>query len=92
MPLALIEKKWRTILEKEGWKNIEAGKDPAGLQYPPHTHDTATTHVVLDGEMELIVMGIPRTLRSGDRFDAPAGTLHEARIGEEGCTYLVAEK
>lgn len=86
------EKFWREKLAQEGFTNLEVAKDPAGLEYPPHTHDTYVEHVILEGEMTLTISGETRVLKVGDRSGAPAGAVHSAKIGPEGCTYLIGEK
>ena len=30
--------------------------------------------------------------KAGDRFDVPANVVHRARIGPQGCVYMVGEK
>ncbi len=86
------EKIWREKLTAEGFKTIDVGTDPAGLEYPPHKHDTYVEHVVLTGEMTLTIEGETRILKAGDRWGAPAGAVHSAKIGPSGCTYLIGEK
>jgi quercetin dioxygenase-like cupin family protein len=48
-------------------------------EVPEHSH-SAQWGTVLDGEMELVVEGEPRTLRRGDSYHLPAGVRHSARI------------
>jgi len=48
--------------------------------------------VILSGEMTLMLDGQPKTYRSGDRCDVPAGARHSARMGPRGCRYLIGER
>ena len=59
---------------------------------PDHTHATETAHIILDGELTLIMAGRSTTYRTGERCDVPAGAIHAARMGPAGCRYLIGEK
>jgi quercetin dioxygenase-like cupin family protein len=43
------------------------------------------------GEMELTMSGVTYHLKPGDRCDVPANTVHSAKMGPHGCTYLIGE-
>jgi len=86
------EQQWREKLAQEGFTSIEVGTDSAGMEYPLHKHDTYVEHVILAGEMRLTIEGETCDLKPGDRWGAPAGAMHSAKIGPEGCTYLIGEK
>lgn len=66
--------------------------DKPNMRYADHTHHAISAHIILKGEMELIVEGKKHILREGDRFDVPANAVHSACMGPEGCSYLVGEK
>lgn len=76
-------------LRADGFTDIRTQRDSPGIHYPPHTHPIVTAHVILEGSMELMLGEQRDVLKSGDRFDVPANTVHEARIGPEGCTYVI---
>jgi mannose-6-phosphate isomerase-like protein (cupin superfamily) len=86
------EKKLTEQLRREGFGHTYSWEDRANAFYPNHTHDTETAHVILSGEMTLTMNGESRTYRAGDRCDVPAGTLHSARMGPQGCRYLIGER
>jgi quercetin dioxygenase-like cupin family protein len=94
----MTEKDWREKLAAEGFETIDVGTDPAGMEYPSHSHETYVEHVILSGEMTLTIEGETRILKAGDTclrrqgWGAPAGAVHSAKIGSEGCTYLIGEK
>lgn len=63
---------------------------------PRHTHPGVESTYVIAGHAELTIDGQPaRTLRAGDVFQIPAGTVHSMKIGNEiakACSILVVEK
>lgn len=79
-------------LRSEGFRRVYVWQDAANVLYPEHTHPTETAHVILDGEMTLIIHGGTRTYRAGERCDVPAGSEHCARMGPKGCRYLIGER
>jgi quercetin dioxygenase-like cupin family protein len=79
-------------LEAEGFAHTYVWEDSAHASYPDHTHRTETAHIILSGEMTLTTVGGTRTFRAGERCDVPAGEVHSARMGPEGCRYLIGEK
>jgi len=46
----------------------------------------------LGGEMSMTMNGETRTYYTGDRCDLPAGIMHTAKTGPQGCRYLIAER
>ncbi|HKS83381.1 MAG TPA: cupin domain-containing protein [Candidatus Acidoferrales bacterium] len=88
----LSESQLRKKLETEGFSHTFVWQDDPGAFYPDHTHAGITTHVILDGEMTLKMNGTSRTYRAGERCDVPAGATHSAKMGPQGCRYLVGEK
>jgi len=89
---ALNEKELRQRLAAEGFAHSYVWQDRPNAYYPDHTHAGLTAHVILDGEMTLSCGGKTETFRVGDRCDVPAGAVHSARMGTQGCRYLVGEK
>ncbi len=79
-------------LEKEGFRHTYVWQDAPNVYYPGHTHATETAHVILQGEMTMTIEGQTRTYGIGERCDVSAGTLHAARMGPEGCRYLIGER
>ena len=79
-------------LRSEGFSRTFVWQDGPHAFYPDHTHAGLTAHILLDGEMAVTMNGAAQTYRAGDRFDVPAGAVHSARMGPQGCRYLVGEK
>lgn len=63
-------------------------------RYAAHEHGYDKVIVVIDGSIQF---GLPEESRSidlaaGDRLELPAGTLHDALVGEHGVTCLEAHR
>jgi quercetin dioxygenase-like cupin family protein len=86
------EQEFREQLRRQGFSRVYVWQDGAGAFYPDHTHDGLTAHIILDGEMTLTMRGESKTYRTGDRCDVPADALHAARMGPDGCRYMIGEK
>ena len=85
-------KEWEKKLQEEGFGRTYVWQDGPGVSYPDHTHAMTTAHVILDGEMTLTFEGETRTYKVGDRLDVPANAVHSARMGPQGCRYLIGER
>jgi mannose-6-phosphate isomerase-like protein (cupin superfamily) len=86
------EKALADRLRAEGFAHTYVWQDGPDAFYPDHTHATETAHIVLAGEMSLTMDGQTRRFAAGERCDVPAGAVHSARMGREGCRYLIGEK
>ena len=78
-------------LEQEGF-NVFRWRDEAGASYEPHSHEHDESVWVVDGELVFGAAGRDYRLRPGDRLMLPRGTVHTARAGAAGATYLIGEK
>ena len=80
-------------LRQEGFRHVYTWRDGPDAYYSDHTHPVDTAHVILSGEMTLTCGGSTRTYKAGERPpDVAAGAVHSARMGPEGCEYLIGEK
>ena len=86
------EKALAKQLEREGFVHTYVWQDGPNAHYPDHRHDTETAHIILSGEMTLTMNGKGQTFRAGQRCDVPADAVHSARIGPNGCRYLIGER
>ena len=86
------EKELAVGLQNEGFRHTFVWQDGPNAFYPDHQHPEETAHVILSGEMTLILEGEPKTYRTGDRCDVPGGIMHSARMGPRGCRYLIGER
>ena len=88
-PGAPDEETLRRQLLDEGFE-VFHWRDEAGAEYERHAHDESLW--VVDGEMHFEAGGHAVVLRSGDRLMLPRGTVHTARAGADGVTYLIGER
>lgn len=79
-------------LTDEGFSRVYVWEDAPGASYPNHTHATETAHIILAGEMTLTMKEKAQTYRAGERCDVPAGAVHSAKMGPQGCRYLIGER
>ena len=79
-------------LRSEGFTYTYVWQDGPNAHYPDHTHPTETAHIILDGELTLTMNGTRQCYRTGERCDVPAGAVHSADMGPQGCRYLIGEK
>jgi mannose-6-phosphate isomerase-like protein (cupin superfamily) len=86
------EKELAKQLEGEGFGHTYVWQDGPNAFYPEHTHDTETAHIILSGEMTLTMNGRAETHRAGGRCDVPAKAVHSAKMGSNGCRYLIGER
>lgn len=86
------EREFEEQLKNEGFSGIFVHRDSPGAYYPDHTHLGITAHIVLDGEITVTSAGQTKTYSPGERFDVPAGEIHSAQIGPQGCRYMIGEK
>ncbi len=57
-----------------------------GAKYAPHAHPYHKSLKCLKGSIEFLIEGKTIRLKAGDMLEVPAGTVHSARVGPEGCT------
>ena len=86
------EKGLAAQLKREGFLHTYVWQDEPDVFYPEHTHATETAHIILSGEMTLTMNGRSETHKAGCRCDVPAGTVHSAKMGPQGCRYLIGER
>jgi len=90
--MAADQKSLERQLHGEGFPHTYVWQDGPHAFYSDHTHAVETAHIILDGEMTLTMNGESQTYRTGDRCDVPAGAVHSAQMGPQGCRYIVGEK
>jgi quercetin dioxygenase-like cupin family protein len=80
-------------LRQEGFRHVYVWSDAPHAFYSDHVHPVDTAHIILDGEMTLTCGGATTAYTAGERPpDVPAGAVHSARMGPNGCRYLIGEK
>jgi quercetin dioxygenase-like cupin family protein len=78
-------------LEAEGFKHVYEWHDEPGTDYPPHKHQGKVTLYITGGSLSFFIDGKVIELKDGERFDVPVGKEHTAKVGAEGCSYIVGE-
>jgi quercetin dioxygenase-like cupin family protein len=79
-------------LLREGYVHLYVWEDGPDVEYPEHQHRAESAHIILRGEMTMVMNGEAKVYRTGDRCDLPAGTCHSAKTGPAGCRYLIGER
>jgi quercetin dioxygenase-like cupin family protein len=61
-----------------------------GDRYAPHTHGYEKVLYCVEGTITFILEAEERRLqlKAGDRMVLPAGTVHSAEVGPDGCTCI----
>jgi quercetin dioxygenase-like cupin family protein len=81
----------RSRLEHEGF-SVFQWRDAPGASYAPHSHDHDESLWVVAGDITFDAGGEELRLGPGDRLMLPKGTVHTARAGPRGATYLIGER
>jgi hypothetical protein len=90
--MAMNETELAKDLQSEGYHFTYVWQDRPGKKYPDHSHVTETTHIILEGEMTLLMEGKEIHCGAGARCDVPAGAVHSAFTGPQGCRYIIGER
>jgi quercetin dioxygenase-like cupin family protein len=90
-PEAPDEEALRRELLDEGFE-VFRWRDEAGSEYDQHAHAHDESLWIVEGEMHFGAGGHEVVLRPGDRLMLPRGTVHTARAGADGVTYLIGER
>lgn len=85
------ESELRARLEREGF-SVWRWRDSPGADYSPHEHDHDESLWIVEGQIAFGVGERSYALESGDRLMLPKGTVHTAKAGPNGATYLIGEK
>jgi uncharacterized protein YjlB len=83
----------RQLMTDEGLDPYSWSNGPFDV-YSAHSHSYNKVIYVVQGS---ITLGLPElgkqlTLKTGDRLDLPAGTVHDACVGAQGVVCLEAHK
>ena len=78
-------------LKAEGFERVYVWEDAPNTYHSSHTHSTETAHIIMKGAIDIILYEKTYRLKEGDRLDVPANKIHSARVGKEGCRYIIGE-
>ena len=79
-------------LEAAGYAEIETKTLETRSANQGHAHDSSVRGLVLDGEFIVACGGEPRSYRTGDIFEVPAGMPHTEAVGPDGARILVGRR
>ena len=88
----MTQQEWIEKLIQEGYVGVSVCSNEPNTEFPEHTHEETTVHVILDGELTLHDPDGAHVLHVGERFEIPAGKKHSALCGPQGCTFVVGTK
>lgn len=80
-------------LKKEGFTHVYEWKDVPNTEYPLHSHRGKVSFYIIEGDMKMNLDGVSiHGLVAGARMDVPEGVPHTAKIGPNGCLYVIGEE
>lgn len=85
----MTQEQWEQQLKSDGYSQVAQHKDPPNFEYPEHSHPVDTSYVVLQGNMVVQMEGQEQVVGEGQRLDIGKQVVHWARVGAEGCTFLI---
>ena len=75
----------------EGFPIVYEWTDGPNTEYMEHMHQGNVSFYVTRGEVHFLT-GIERIVKEGERIDVPIGVLHTARVGLDGCDYVIGQE
>lgn len=87
-----VIERYKEILQKEGFKFIYEWEDKPGVNYTSHAHKGKVAFYIAKGSIEMTMNGKIYELKIGDRMDVPPGVSHVAKVGMDGCIFVVGEE
>ena len=82
---------FRKKLIDEGFKHVYEWTDKPGTDYPKHNHKDKVSFYITAGSLTFSFGDKNIELKTGDRFDVPPGKEHSAKVGPQGCSFVVGE-
>ncbi len=88
----VIKEEIKIWLRKDGYALIHEYNDPPNKKFPDHIHKGEELAVIMAGSLEVKMDGVDYLLKPGDELVFPANMVHSAKVGSDGCVYVVGEK
>jgi len=79
-------------LKEEGFDKIYLWEDKPNKTYKKHFHRSDTKIIITSGNMNITIANKSSNLKHEDKILIKANEKHEAIIGANGCSYIVAER
>ncbi len=78
---------------KKEFSHVYEWSDIPNTEYPEHFHKGKVSMYIVQGRVTFFFPENKeiKTITTGERFDVPVGVAHTAKVGEEGCDYIVGE-
>ena len=89
--MSMEKEKYKKQLEAEGFKHIYEWTDASNTEYKEHSHKDKVSFFLTDGDLTMTIGGKTHVIKSGERMDVPVGVAHSAKVGANGCTFIVGE-
>ena len=78
-------------LTSEGFPIVYEWTDEPNTEYKEHKHQGKVSFYVTRGEVQFLT-GIEQIVKESERMDVPVGVLHTARVGPDGCDYVIGQE
>ena len=82
----------RDALKSEGFTHVYEWMDKPNAEYQKHAHKGNVSFYITKGSILMDIDGTCTILQAGDRMDVPVGVSPTAKVGPEGCTFIVGEE
>ena len=79
-------------LKEKGFAHIYEWTDGPGVEYPEHVHKGKVCFYVASGSISMNISGVDTVVQAGEYIDVPVGAPHTAKVGTNGCTFIVGEE
>ncbi len=79
-------------LKSEGFPFVFEWTDAPNTTYEPHLHKGKVTFYITKGQILVDILGEKLLINEGKRLDVPPGISHSAKVGPEGCSFVVGEE
>lgn len=90
MKEALTKEQMFEELKKE-FSHVYEWTDEPNTIYEEHAHKGKVCFYVVEGSILMNIDGVHSTIKKGERLDVPVDHPHTAKVGTEGCTFIVGE-
>ena len=78
-------------LKKEGFPVVYEWVDEPGKIYEKHVHQDRVSFYVTQGSVSFEFPNKQMVVNQGERIDVPSKIEHTARVGDQGCEYVVGQ-
>ena len=91
-PATISSQEKINLLKNEGFVHVYEWTDKPNTEYSEHSHKGKVSFYLTKGSILMNIDGALTMVRAGDRMDVPVGIPHTAKVGPDGCTFIVGEE